>query len=153
MPDRSLGRGGMRVVVGLVGGVSLLIGGVFLAVGAWPVLGFMGAEFALVVGLLALHRRRRARMVEALRLTGATLWIGRQDGAGRRVELALDPYWVRARLEPRAGQVSRLVLATHGREIEVGALLGEAEKRDLARALAAALAAYRAPRFDNPQLR
>jgi hypothetical protein len=35
---------------------------------------------------------------------------------------------------------------------EVGRCLGEAEKRDLAAALDAALHRWRNPRFDNPQL-
>jgi hypothetical protein len=37
--------------------------------------------------------------------------------------------------------------------VEVGASLGEHEKRDLAEALRDALDRWRHPRFDNPQLR
>ena len=39
------------------------------------------------------------------------------------------------------------------RAVEVGALLGEDQKRDLAEALGAALRRCREPVFDNPQLR
>jgi hypothetical protein len=37
--------------------------------------------------------------------------------------------------------------------VEIGQLLGEDDKRDLAAALDAALTRYRNPVFDNPQLR
>ena len=47
----------------------------------------------------------------------------------------------------------RLLLATRGVQEEVGRALGEEEKRDLARALRAALHRSRNPVFDNPQLR
>ncbi|MBK1659917.1 DUF2244 domain-containing protein [Paracraurococcus ruber] len=152
-PARSLGRRGMWLVAGAVLAASLLIGTVFALFGAWPVLGFTGLEAALVLGLMALHRRWSARSAEALLLTEGRLLIRRTDAKGRQEEVALDPYWARLRLEERPGRVSRLVLQQRQREVEVGRLLGEEQKRDLAGALQAALRRYREPAFDNPQLR
>ena len=65
----------------------------------------------------------------------------------------LDPYWARLRLEERHGRVSLLLLRQRQRDVEIGKLLGEEQKRDLATALEAALRRYREPVFDNPQLR
>jgi uncharacterized membrane protein len=45
------------------------------------------------------------------------------------------------------------MIGQRGQESEIGLYLNEDEKRDLARALTAALGRYREPRFDNPQLR
>ena len=152
-PARSLGRRGLTVLtVGLVA-APLCVGLAFTILGAWPVLGFTGLESALVLGLLLLHRRWAARSMEVLILTEDRLSIRRTDQRGQRQHLSLDPYWARLRLEERPGRVSLLVLRQRDREIEIGRLLGEDQKRDLAEALDGALRRYREPVFDNPQLR
>jgi uncharacterized membrane protein len=143
----------MMVLSLALGGLSATTGGLFLVLGAWPILGFTGAEAALVLGLVALHRRWSARAQEVLVLTEGLLTISRTDARGRQEELALDPYWTRLRLEERPGRVSLLVLERRGEAIEVGQLLGESQKRDLAATLGAALRRWREPIFDNPQLR
>ncbi|WP_187830188.1 DUF2244 domain-containing protein [Siccirubricoccus phaeus] len=152
-PARSLGRRGMLAVCLALGAASALTSGLFLWLGAWPILGFSGGEAMLVLGLLALHRRWSARAMEVLVLTEGALTISRTDASGRREELVLDPYWTRLRLEERPGRVSLLVLRRRGQAIEIGRLLGEAQKRDLAEALEGALRRWREPVFDNPQLR
>lgn len=152
-PACSLGRRGMFAVAGAVLTLSLLIGGIFSLLGAWPVLGFSGLEAALVLGLLALHRRWSARSMEMLVLTEDRLTIRRTDAQGRQEALTLDPYWARLRFEERPGRVSLLVLQQRQRRVEIGQLLGEEQKRDLAEALDTALRRYREPVFDNPQLR
>ena len=152
-PARSLGRRGMRVLSIALLGLSAATGVVFLALGAWPILGFTGGEALLVLGLMTLHRRWSARAMEVLILTGERLTIHRTDGRGRRQEIAIDPYWARLRLEERPGRVSLLVLRQRGGEVEIGRLLGDEQKRDLAGALEVALQRLREPVFDNPQLR
>jgi len=92
-------------------------------------------------------------LLEVLVLTEGRLTIHRTDRHGAKREIALDPYWSRLRLEERPGQVSLLVLQQRDRQIEIGGLLGEEQKRDLAEALGAALRRWREPVFDNPQLR
>ena len=151
-PSRSLGRRGMRLVAAALLGGSAVTGGLFLALGAWPVLGFTGLEATLVLGLMGLHRRWSRRSMEVLVLTGDRLTIRRTDGRGRREEFSIDPYWARLRLEERPGRVSLLVLRQRGRAIEIGRLLGDEQKRDLAGALGDALRRWREPVFDNPQL-
>jgi uncharacterized membrane protein len=152
-PPPGLSPLALRVLcIGLLG-LSALIGLAFASVGAWPVLGFTGLEAALVLGLLALHRRSSRRSMEILRVTGGMLTVCRTDWRGRREEVSLDPYWARVSLEERPGRVSALVLRQRGSAIEIGVLLGEEQKRDLAAALEAALRRYREPVFDNPQLR
>ncbi len=152
-PARSLDRRGAILVGAAVAGLSLLVGLVFTLFGAWPVLGFTGAEALLVIGLMALHRRRSRRSSEVLLLTESTLTVIRTSGRGRREELTLDPYWARVSVEERPGTVSRLVLRERRRDIEIGGLLGDAERRELAAMLSDALRRYREPVFDNPQLR
>jgi uncharacterized membrane protein len=152
-PPAGLSARGMRALAAAVVVASAAIAALFAWLGAWPIIGFAGAEAALVIGLLALHRRWSRRMMEVLRLEGGRLVIQRTDWRGRRETLALDPYWTRLSLEERPGRVSALVLRHRRRAVEIGALLGEEQKRDLAGALGAALRSYREPVFDNPQLR
>jgi uncharacterized membrane protein len=152
-PPRSLGRRGGTVLALLVLAGSAGVGALCLAMGAWPVLGFVGVELALVLGLMALHRRWSRRAMEEVVLTGGRLLVRRTDAGGRRREHSLDAYWTRLSLEERPGAVSTLLLRQRGLSLEIGALLGEEQKRDLAEALGAALRRYRDPVFDNPQLR
>ncbi|MBL6076503.1 DUF2244 domain-containing protein [Belnapia sp. T18] len=143
----------MRVLSIALLGLSAATGGLFLALGAWPILGFTGIEALLVLGLMTMHRRWSARAMEVLVLTGEQLTIHRTDGRGRQQEIAIDPYWARLRLEERPGRVSLLVLRQRGSEVEIGRLLGDEQKRSLAGALDQALRRLREPVFDNPQLR
>lgn len=152
VPRRSLSRRGAWAVVGLFALAG--IGGAlrFALMGLWPVLGFMALEAVLAAVLLRMHVRA-GRAVEMLILEPDCLRVLRRDARGRRSERRLSTAWLNPRLEEEPGRVPRLVLAAHGVREEVGAVLGEAEKRDLAAALARALRRMREPRFDNPQLR
>ena len=51
--------------------------------------------------------------------------------------MQFHPYWVRVRLQPgrERGWPMRLVVGSHGREVEVGAFLNDEERRLLARQL------------------
>ncbi|MBY0332243.1 MAG: DUF2244 domain-containing protein [Acetobacteraceae bacterium] len=152
-PPASLSARALRILALGVVACSAVVGGVCAWLGAWPILGFTGAEAALVLALLGLHRRWSRRMTESLRLADGRITIRRTDWRGRREEVVLSAYWTRLVLEERPGRVSVLLLRHRGVAVEVGNLLGEDQKRDLAEALAEALRVYRAPIFDNPQLR
>lgn len=152
-PPRSLSARGMRLLCLFCSAGAAVPAGLFLLLGAWPILGFMGAELVLVLGLVALHRRWSAAAHEVVRLTEERLHILTVNGRGGRRETVLQPYWTRVALEERPGAASRLILLQRNRRIELGGFLSDAEKRDLAEALAAALRRYREPSFDNPQLR
>lgn len=150
---QSLDDRGMRAVAVLVVTASAAVAVLFSALGAWPVIGFTGLEVVLVLGLLARHRRGGRRAVEVLALVGDRLEVRRTDARGKREQVTLDPYWARVSVEERPGTVSRLVLKERRRAIEIGGLLGDAERRELAAMLSEALRRYREPVFDNPQLR
>lgn len=143
---------GMRYLVGFILFVSSMVSAGLWFLGAWPVIGFNVVEISLAVVLLRQNARRR-RSVERLILSAAGLQIVRTDPAGRQWERRLQAGWLQAVLEERPGRTPALLLIDRGRQQEVGADLGEAEKRDLADALRAALHRQRHPVFDNPQLR
>lgn len=152
VPHRSLSPAGLRLLLCVIGGMCALSATAFLMLGAWPVAGFTGVEL-LIAGLLFRLNSRAARSSELLMLTPSALRIVRTGTDGRREERLISPAWLNVRLRERPGRVPALLLASHGQEIEIARALGEAEKRDLERALSAALGRWRNPTFDNPQLR
>jgi len=121
---------------------------VFLFLGAWPVFGFVGIESLLALGLVMLHHRRAGRAREVLRLADGRLTLRRTDARGRLTEASMDAYWAQVEWTEREG----LALVQRGQRMRIGAYLSEAEAAELAGELRQALAAYRRPFFDNPQL-
>ncbi|MBX5470829.1 MAG: DUF2244 domain-containing protein [Acetobacteraceae bacterium] len=152
VPHRSLSRQGRRLLIAVICLGGLMNAGLALAVGAWPAAGFYGLEIGLAVLLFALNMRA-ARASELVLLTESRLRIVRSDAYGRRMEREWEPSWLRVHLQERPGRVPQLLLRLRGMEEEIGASLGEAEKRELAAALQEALYRWRNPVFDNPQLR
>lgn len=152
IPHRSLGRTGLRWLVGFILLLSTGISAGLWFVGAWPAVLFNGAEILLAVVLLR-RNAHSAQACEMLLLSPSGLRVVRTDVGGRRTERALQAGWLNAVLEERPGRTPALWLSDRGHRMEVGAELGEAEKRDLAAALREALHRHRNPVFDNPQLR
>jgi uncharacterized membrane protein len=129
LPHRSLSRTGLA---GFLVAQSLAAG-IFAALAAWQgnVLAPVFAVLELGVVAYCLQRVWRASGVgQIITLTPSRLEI---DAAGAGVT-QFHPYWVRVRLVPgrRRGWPNRLLLGSHGREVEVGEFLNEAERRILA---------------------
>ncbi len=152
-PPAGLSPRGMRWLCALVITAAAVPSTVFALLGAWPVLGFLGGEVVLVLGLAALYRRRSRAAVETVLLTEGRLLVRRADGRGGHESVELEPYWTRRELEERDGAVPVLRAHARGRSVELGRFLSGEEKLSFAAALSEALRGYRNPRFDNPQLR
>lgn len=151
VPHRSLTVRGRRRLIGVI---CLLCGVMalrFLLIGAWPVVVFSVLEVGLAVLLLWVNARQ-ARASELILLTERNFRVVRTTPGGRRAERTLPSGWLNVVLEETPGRAPRLVLAAHGVREEIGAALGEAARRDLARTLADALYRARNPKFYNPQL-
>ncbi|MFT3791000.1 MAG: DUF2244 domain-containing protein [Rudaea sp.] len=86
---------------------------------------------------------RRSAAGETIALSASGLEVARMDGSAP--PLRFHPYWVRVELLPgrHLGWASRLMLRSHGREVEVGRFLNEAERAELARQLNEMLADVR----------
>jgi uncharacterized membrane protein len=151
-PHRSLSRRGVLILVAVMLSGSLVITSLMFELGAWPVIGFNGADIALVVFMLWLNVRA-ARAHETILLGETALYVTRTDARGRIVQFTLPPYWLNVVLKERAGTVPKLLLTARGQVTEIARQLGEEQKRDLADALTRALHNWRNPTFDNPQLR
>ncbi len=106
-PHRSLGHIGFLVLMLCVSLVSFTGGLIFVAVGAWPVLGFLGANVVLVTIAFKLNYRS-GRQMERLRLTLERLEIERISASGRLTRWEFQPYWVQVSLSDAGEQHSRL---------------------------------------------
>jgi len=166
--NRSLSRRGLRLVAALLVCPSLSIGALFAWLGAWPVPGFCGAEIGLALLLLS-RTARAPRPWERIVLRADELLVSRGRGGRETELVRLVPFWTRIELVDRPAAPLRVQLVggqessgqescgqesgvqgggghgsggrdsgIRGRE-EVGALLGEAERRALALRLSAAL--------------
>jgi uncharacterized membrane protein len=151
VPYRSLSPRGLAILMAVIGLLCALVVLRFWLIGAWPVAAFGLVEIGLAMFLLRLNASR-ARASELILLSADTLRIVRTDRRGRREERVLPAGWLNAALEEPPGKVPRLLLVAHGVREEIATTLGEAEKRDLLKALRDALHRLRNPSFDNPQL-
>ncbi len=137
-PHRSLSRAGFLIVMGIMAGVSLIIGTVFLLMGAWPVFGFYGLD-VLLVYLAFRWNYRQGRLREIIRLNDTELEIIRVLPGGRQQRFVFVPYWVRIELDDPPDHDSYIHLRSHGQDTIIGAFLTPEERTDLVSALRAAL--------------
>lgn len=143
-PHRSLPPAGFYLLMGAVGGVSLTMGILFLLVGAWPVLGFLGLDVALLY--FAFRMNYRAALArETVQLDEVELAVQRFSPSGHVRRWSFQPYWLKVLHEAASEHPVPLVLASHGRQLEIASFLSQPEKTELAEALREALARSRAP--------
>jgi uncharacterized membrane protein len=147
-PHRSLPRTGFIVLMTLICVVSFGTGLMFYMIGAWPVLGFMGLDVALIYAAFKLNYRS-GRLYETVDLTPQALTVTRVQPSGKAQSWSFNPYWVRLLLEERIGRSSELSLASHGDRLVFASFLSDPEREDFARALRSALADAKAPDLNS----
>lgn len=143
-PHRSLSPTGFWVLMGLLAGFSFVAGLAFWAVGAWPVMGFLGLD-VLIVYVAFRASYASARTYERLHLSPQALTVERVHPSGRHERFALPPQWLRVEVESEAGQPARLCLRSHGRVHRIGAFLPPDECTEVAGALREGLERLRHP--------
>lgn len=143
-PHRSLGRVGFCVLMGVVTLLNLVIAGVFLANGAWPVVPFCGLD-VLLLWLAFRVNYRDARQYERIRLTQADLTVQRVHWKAPERRWTFQPYWLRISHDEGADRDRQVVLSSHGQSVGVGSFLSPEERSAFARALDDALRAWRRP--------
>jgi uncharacterized membrane protein len=141
-PHRSLSQRGFGVLMGLLVAVSFAAGAAFVAVGAWPVVGFLGVDVLLVwIAFRVSFARGRAR--ERLTLYADRFEIERTDRWGRRERRQFEPYWLTVEMAAQGAGTPLVRLRSHGKSTVVGAFLGAGERTKLARTLDEALKHWR----------
>lgn len=121
--------------------VSMSIGLMFAAQGAWLILPFAGLEM-LVLGVALYCVARRVRRVQVVLISRDTVEICTM-GCSDSSDVTLHRAWTRVELRrpEHAWYPNRLTIGSHGRFVEIGHCLSDAERSLLARELNLALRA------------
>ncbi len=143
-PHRSLGPTGFMVLMAAVCLVSFGTGLFFYLLGAWPVIGFMGLDVALIYIAFKLNFRA-LRLYETVDLTQDSLTVTRVAPSGKTQSWRFNPYWVKLSVHERIGRSSELSIASHGERLVFASFLTDEEREDFASALSSALSAARSP--------
>ena len=144
-PNMSLSRRGFFWLMVFFTAISVIVGGYFWSLGAWPVFGFFGLDVALLYGAFRLNYRYGKRY-ETLSMADEKLVFSQVTALGTARQWEFDPYWVRVTLErfgAHGEDIGALILSSHGKYVSVGAFLAPEERESLAGSLQATLAGWR----------
>ena len=144
-PHRSLSPRGFWLLMTVISTICFAAGVAFMALGAWPVFGFLGLDVLAIYIAFRLNYRR-ARLFETVRLLSDTLEVRRVHPNGRIEAWTLAPNWLSVEVEGFQGSNRGAVrLRSHGRVLRIGRFLSPEERRSLAAALQEALRRWRLP--------
>jgi uncharacterized membrane protein len=147
-PTRSLPLRGFLVLLGLVLGLDLLAGIAFVALGAAPILLFLGAGvLGLCLAFWASYRQARAR--ERVQVTADHVMVTRERGLLKRTVWTSPTAFTRVALEKDKRQGAEVRLMISGRRLTIGSSLGPKEREGLAQSVEAAIRSARAERYDD----
>ena len=139
VPHRSLGRTGFRVLMGVLVGFWIVFGLVFLALGAWPVFGFLGLD-VLAIWFAFRWNYRAARAREEVEVSRVALDIRKVTPSGRTRSWRFNPF--RARFEIARHEeigITRMAVTGEGRHVPIGAFLNPEDRESFATAFGRAL--------------
>lgn len=139
-PYRSLGRQGFIILMGVLVGIWIFMGGLFLSMGAWPVFGFFGLDILLVwLAFRASYRAGRQR--EEVAVSRTRLDIRKIAPSGRTEAHSFNPFWTRFRIarHDEIG-ITDMAVEGEGRRVTIGSFLNPKDRESFATAFGEALA-------------
>ncbi len=139
-PHRSLSPKGFIVLMSVIVGLNLTVGMFFYVIGAWPVVGFMGLDVALIWWAFRANFAD-ARRAEHIEITSDELVLRRLAENRPAQEQRFARRWVQVELEEDRERelVGPLYLRFGGKRTEIASFLGAQERLSFASALKAAL--------------
>ena len=144
-PPRSLTPRGFNRVMLVLGAMSFLSSLLFLLIGAWPVMGFMGLEILLLWMVFRFSfRTQRARTY--VRVTADAVDVRKVDGWGRERCARLAAHFARVEFDREAEGPYALRVASSARAYVVGEFLTPRERETFARRLSQAISDARRER-------
>ena len=119
-------------------GVVWFAAGIMIATfGGWPVLGFFGAEFIFIAGMIYIFLRR-TEVFETVEITPQTVHVTRRDPRGLE-DKEFPAYWAQVHFDGSPTENAALEIRSHGERIEIGRFLSASEKDRTALKIADAL--------------
>ena len=144
-PYRSLSPRGSLWLVAVVGAIWGVMSLSFVAMGAWPVIGFFGLDIVLFGWLIWLYVRD-SRRKETVSVSRTALEVKRFCPKGLRRELhRFNPFGTRLTVDRHEEYgVTKLSLVARGKQpVSVGDFLNPDDKDSFAKALGSAIAKAR----------
>lgn len=140
-PHRSLSRRGFLCLMLVFGGLSFAAGAVFVAMGAWPVMGFFGLDVVLLWYALKTNFGA-AHISEQVTVSAHCVLVRRFRHEREVIRLTFNPNWVA--LESQSDEedgMRYLALRSHGKTHMLGAFLDPSSRESFHQALSSALVA------------
>jgi len=144
-PPRSLSPRGFNRVMLVFGCLSLIPGVAFYAMGAWPIVGFLGLDVLAVWAVFKLSFRSQTARTY-VRVTADAVDVRKVDGWGRERRASLSSYFARVEFDRSAQGPNALRLATSARAYPLGEFLTPRERETFARRLSQAISDARRER-------
>ncbi|WP_417455050.1 DUF2244 domain-containing protein [Kiloniella sp.] len=129
-PNRSLSKKGFRFLMGFILSIILISGLGFFLAGAWPVLGFLGLDVALIYFAFRFSYRSGGQY-ELIEMTENEMLVTRVNPWGQKTSFSFQPYWMQVSFEEQ-DEENALILSSHGRSVSLGRFLAPVERKELA---------------------
>jgi uncharacterized membrane protein len=138
-PHRSLSTGGYRILMFLIAGILFCISLVFLSLGAWPVVGFLGLDLFLI--WLAFHMNFiHARAHETITVTRAHIDVEKVNHKGQSQHLRFIPFWTRLHVrDDKEEGIQVITLTSKGQSTRIGDCLNPEDRKSFVQQLKKAL--------------
>ena len=145
-PHRSLSKAGLWCLLGILAVFNILVGVLFVVIGARPIPAFLGLDFLGV--LLAFHiSYRQAKRRERILVSADEVTVLHEFGPRARTVWRSPTAFTRVEIEAPDLPEVRVSLALHRRRLMVGAQVGPQERMEFAEALQAAIRRARSERY------
>jgi len=145
-PHRSLSQRGFIILICIVTALNCASAAVFVAMGAYFVPMFLGADVvAVVIAFLASFAA--ARQIERVRVTDRSVRVTRETPKMTTLVWESPTVFTRVSVLTEDNQAIDLRLALSGKEAPVARALSPAERAQFAQALEGAIREARKPRF------
>ena len=117
------------MVIGLIAGLSFMAGIMFLLLGAWPVMPFLGLDVVLIYWAFRANYRAAAAY-EEVTVTPSELHVKKVSARGKVAEWSLNPVWVRLERETHEEfGLMRLFLVSQGASSPSRAFSGRPKRK------------------------
>lgn len=143
---RSLPVRGFIVLMAALVTLNLVVGTLFLLIGATPVPIFLGID-VLAVGIAFAVSYRQSRSKERVQVSAEQVRVSREDGRISRTVWSSPTAFTRVGLEQTGQYGAQVRLMLSARRMTIGAALGPQQREDLAEAVDRAIRSARAERY------
>ena len=138
-PYRSLNDQGFRFLMAFIGLICFGVGTFFFALGMWPVLGFMGLDFALIYWAFKANYRS-ARAYEDVEVSRAHVLVRKVSAKGRAQDHHFDQFGTRFEVDRHDEiGITKMRVANRNRSVEFGYFLNPLDRESFAEAFSRAL--------------